>query len=51
MTDRIVVAARLEPDVVARIDALAQRDGLRRSDVVRDAVVEHLERAAAGSPS
>lgn len=34
--------ARVAPDVVAELDALAQREGVTRSDLVRRALTELL---------
>lgn len=42
--ERQVVAVRMEPELVARLERLAVERGQRRSDIVRDLVAEAVER-------
>jgi len=39
---------RLDPELVRRLDLIAQRRGTTRSDVVREAITATLEAEAAG---
>jgi len=47
--ERPVVAVRMDPALVARLERLAVERGQRRSDVVRDMVAEAVEREDAAT--
>lgn len=38
-----MVSVRLDPEIEARLDALAEKTGRTKSYYIREAIVEHLE--------
>jgi len=47
---KVVVGAKVLPQIVRRLDAEAARQGVSRSDILRWAVLRYLQEAASERP-